>query len=460
MFWVGAVLSNSGSWMQNIAVPFVVFEITGSPTMVGVATFAQLVPIVICGPVGGHLADRFPRRKVLLVTQALAAVEAVALWVLWWRGASLVPLLAMVVVGGVIAGVNIPSWQAFISELVPRDVLLNAVTLNSTQFNASRAVGPMVGGVVIAAFGPGAAFGINAVSFTAIIGALWMIRLAPPTPRHVQEQSRRRIVGDFMDAARATRGFPGIRACFIAVVALGALGGPLWSLLVVFAQKVFYVGAEGYGMLQAALGIGSVVAAPFIAGPGTRARRSRLLLVAMFAYGACLMAFAATSWYPVALVALIMASAGYLGIASALNTTIQLQVPEAIRGKVLALYVMLLTLAIPVGALVQGAAADRVGAPLTVLVAGAGFVVATVWLWLGSGLLAHIDDEGPPPEEHPQSEVAQSRFVFEEGPSFGTTGADGAPAAGSTGALVGGLAAMEQTDESLGPITDASHSCP
>lgn len=461
LFWVGAVLSNSGTWMQNIAVPFVVFEATGSPAWVGIAVFMQLLPIVIFGPVGGWIADRFPRRRVLLATQSLAVLEAIGLWLVWIRGGSVPVLLGLVSVGGVITGLSIPSWQAFISELVPREVLLNAVTLNSTQFNAARAVGPMVGGVVLGTFGPGAAFLINAVSYVAVIGALILIRLDRSRARPTSEQPRR-ILGDFFDAARETRRFPGIRACFIAVAALGALGSPLWSLLVVFAKDVFSVGPTGYGFLQASLGIGSVIAAPVIAGPGSGSRRSTLLLASMLLYGTAIAVFGMTSVYAVGVVVLVVSSAGYLGIAATLNTTIQLQVPEAIRGKVLALYVMLLTFSAPVGALAQGAAADRWGAPITVVVAGVCFLAVTVWLWQFSGLLAHVDDGGQMVADEPRSRqvtdsvgVVELPPLVEEGATFDADTASAAPTAGGPGSFLGSYASMQHVDEPPGPVDGA-----
>jgi len=445
LFWIGALLSNSGTWMQAIAVPYVVFQITRSAGMVGLAAFLQMLPIVLFGPLGGYLADHFPRRNVLLVTQAASAVEAFVLWGVWRTGGdSLTALLVVVFVGGVITGLNIPSWQAFISELVPREVLLNAVTLNSTQFNAARALGPAFGGLVLGIWGASACFLINALSYVAVLVALSLIRLPITRGRLAAGGgSRRRVMGDFVDAARATKAYPGIRACFYAVIALGALGGPLSSLLAVFADKVFAVDPGLYGLLGAALGAGSIIAAPFIAGPGSGMLRSRLLLVAMFGYGIALVAFAATSSYAFALVALMVSSAGYLGIASTLNTTIQLQVPEAIRGKVLALYVMLLTLAMPVGSLVQGATAEWFGAQLTVVVAGVAFLAVTVWLWRLSGLMPHLDDEGAL-----ESEILSAPVIIADGSSGARTDVDEGTGALSVDALsvecVGGSPEVEE----------------
>ena len=142
LFWIGALLSNSGTWVQNLTVPYVVFQLTESSTWVGIAAFSQLAPMALMSPLGGSLADRLDRRRILLVTQSAMAVVAIAMGVAWSSGRASVPvIIGLVATGGVITGINAPAWQAFVSELVPREALLNAVTLNSAQFNAARAFG-------------------------------------------------------------------------------------------------------------------------------------------------------------------------------------------------------------------------------------------------------------------------------------------------------------------------------
>jgi MFS family permease len=376
--------------VQWVTVPFVVLQLTGSAAWVGFTGFVQFLPAVLVGPLAGSIADRYHRRSVLLVTQLLMAADALALWVVWTAGVrSVGVIVGIVAVGGVFAGLNIPSWQAFVSELVPREVLLNAVTLNSTQFNAARAFGPALGGLILATLGAGATFGVNALSFIAVIVALMFIRV----PRLERAAHHQGVLREFADGLRYVRGKPGITACFVIVLTLGALGGPLFQLLAVFAERVFVVGDVAYGFLGAALGIGAVLAAPIIAGPGSGMARSRLSLVATVVYGAALVAFALSPWYALAFVALLCCGGAYLAIASTLNTTIQLQVDELMRGKVLAAYVMFLTLAMPVGALVQGAMAEVVGARVTVACAGAIFLVANLWLASATPYVKAMDDD-------------------------------------------------------------------
>jgi MFS family permease len=391
LFWIGAVLSNSGTWVQNVTVPFVVYGLTGSAKWLSAAAFAQLVPMALLSPVGGMLADRFDRRRVLIVTQSTLLGVATALWALWVAGAAnRWSIIGIVALGGVVTGINVPSWQAFVSELVPRHALLNAVTLNSAQFNAARAVGPAVGGVILGTAGPGAAFAVNAASYVAVLVALAAIR-TPPLPK--DRSARPRILADTWGTVAYVRAHPGMRTAFLAVMALGVFGQPVAQFVVVFAEDVFGVGGVLYGAMVAALGLGSVLATPLVAGPGSAVSRSRMAAAAMVVYGAGLLAFAVAPLYAVGFLALLVAGGAYLPIAATLNTSLQIQVDEVRRGKVLALYIMVLTLAVPLGSVVQGAAVDAFGPRATVAAAAVGFLVAATVLRL-RGLLPHLDDVG------------------------------------------------------------------
>lgn len=392
IFWIGALLSNTGSWLQNTTVPFVVWRLTESPAWVGGVAFLQFIPVVVVSPLGGSLADRYQRRTVLLVTQSAMAVVALAFWAVWLADAMTLPaVVALVVVSGMVAGVNIPSWQAFVSELVPRESLLNAVTLNSLQFNAARAFGPALGGVVLGALGVGWAFVINALSYAAVLVALGMVVV----PRLERDSTSGGVLAGFRAAVRYSRGLSGVVVCLVSVFALGFLGGPVFSLLVVFAEDVFGVGDGLYGLLAASLGIGSILAAPLVAGRWSALARSRLLGASMATYGVALVVFALAPVFALAVAALVAAGGAYLAIASTLNTTVQLQVSETMRGKVLALYIMLLTVAMPLGSLLQGFLADTVGPRPTVAAAGGVFVVI-VGVLVGGGHLLDVDGEGDP----------------------------------------------------------------
>lgn len=391
-FWIGALVSNSGSWMQNVSVPFVLYQLTESATWVGVASFAQFFPAVLVGPLGGSLADRYPRRSVLLVTQAFMALLALGLWALWATGAAEPwSITALVAAFGAVAGINIGSWQAFVSELVPRPLLLNAVTLNSAQFNGARAFGPALGGLVLATLGPSGAFALNALSFVAVLGALASIGHRPAAIEPTAERSS--VLGETRETIAYIRRMPGIASCIGVVAAIGFLGSPVFPLLAVFAEEVFAVSDSYYGLLGAALGIGGVIATPFVAGRGSAVLRSSLAGRGLLLYALSLVAFALSPVFPMAVVALAVAGGAYLGVSSTLNTTIQVQVAEERRGKVLALYVMGLTSSYPLGSLVQGALADRIG--VRAVTALAGLLLAVVWLRIrAAGRFALMDRTG------------------------------------------------------------------
>lgn len=371
--WSASLLSSSGSWLQMVAVPYVIYTITGSGAWLGFAGFLGYAPMVITGPYAGSVADRFDRRKVLIIGGVIQAAITFALWITWVEGVRNVGFFLFILTLGAFAGgFTVAAWQSFVTELVPREHLLNAVTLNSAQFNAARAFGPALGGVVLATLGASWCFFINAVSFLAMVVGLLAVSVAPVVREVIAGKPR--PIAEMRDAVRYVRNVPGIVTCLIVVFSLGLLGGPLFNLLVVFATDVYGIGDGAYGLLAGCLGIGAIVVAPIVAGRGGRARRSRVLTVAMVAYGSALLALGAA---PIALVgggALLVAGAGYLGITASLNTTVQLQVAEEMRGRTMALYLMVLTAAVPLGALIQGWLVDIIGVQWTVAGAGASFL--------------------------------------------------------------------------------------
>jgi MFS family permease len=298
-------------------------------------------------------------------------------------------IVALAALSGVFAGLMIGSWQAFVSELVPREALLNAVTLNSAQFNAARAFGPAVGGIVLATLGPAWGFFINAVSFLAVIGAL----LAMNLDRVVEKVTgKMRVVGDLRETVAYVRRMPGIRTCLYVVAGLSFADSPLFQFVVVFADEVFRVDTWVFGVLSAALGIGAILGTPFVAGWGGTIPRSRLVAAAMVLNGTSLVLFALSPSAWVGFFFLMGAGAGYLAIASSLNTTIQLQVDERRRGKVLSFYVLGVTLVAPFAALVQGFLVNAIGPRAAFTIAGAAFV-GLFLLLRAKDALHHLDDE-------------------------------------------------------------------
>lgn len=390
IFWTGALFSNTGSWVQNLTIPYVFYQLTGSAFWVGFATFAQFVPAMVLGPMAGSIADRFDRRRVLLITQSAMALAALSLWVAWASGVrSLGVILALVSLAGVLAGLNIPSWQAFVNDLVPRDDLLSAVTLNSLQFNASRAFGPAIAGVLLATVGPSLAFLVNGMSFVFVLVALALVRTRPPTRTTPLSGG---FLRQFGRAVRYTRTQPGIVIGMVVAVLVGALGNPIQQFTVVFAADEFEVGPLGLAFLNVAIGLGAVLAFFLVSGWDNVVTKAAMVRWSLLAYGAAVVAFALAPNYALGLAALVVVGGGFLAVISTTNTAVQTIVADHIRGRVMAFRIMAFTGAYPLGALLQGWIADQVGARVTV--AGAGLVLLVAGLVLASrpALLGHLDD--------------------------------------------------------------------
>jgi len=376
-FWIGAVVSNMGTWMQNVTVPYVIYLVTRSATMVGLAAVVQLSPAVIFAPVAGWLADRFDRRRLLLVGQSAQAVLALALWAAWVGHFRSTPtLLILLGLNGIAFGLTIPAWQAFVTELVPRRDLLNAITLNSAQFNAARAIGPAVAGAILARFGPSWAFLVNALSFLAVIGALLLVH--PPAVE--RRRSANRILGQFGDAISYTLGNRGLVVGIGLVGAVFFFGNPVFQLAPVFAHRVYHVGAGLYGLLTAGYGLGAVLGSVGLGLLGGRRRRSQLVKVAIGLYAAGLAGFALAPGYVSGFAFLCLTGFAFLVAVATLNTSVQLLVAEEMRGRVLAIYMMAVTGGYPLGSFIQGLMADRIGPRATVALAAA--ALSLVWLLL------------------------------------------------------------------------------
>ncbi len=379
LFWSAAFVSSIGMWMQNVTVPFLLHEATGSAAWIGLGAFAQFAPVMVMSPLGGSLADRHARRTILLWNQAVLLVLALALW-LSVRDGTIHPGVIVTLIGlsGVVSGLGIPAWQSFVAELVPRESLLNAVSLNSAQFNASRAIGFMFGGFALYSVGPGLSFVVNAVSYLAVLAALSAIRPRPAASVAVAGAGAEipEVAGPatFRLGLAYVREHPGLQLAVLTCGIVMFLGGPVIQLAPVFARDTFGVDERAYGFLAAAQGIGATLGSVAISAYGDGIRRSRLVVVSIGIYGVAVLGMALTPSYAGGLAAMGCIGVAYLAVASVLNTSIQLAVDDRFRGRVIALYVMVFTGAYPLGSLVQGLATDRFGVRAVVGVAAAGLL--------------------------------------------------------------------------------------
>jgi len=370
LFWIGGLVSNTGRWFQSVAVPAIIWQLTESAAWVGFTGFARMAPMALVSPIAGALADRYDRRKLLIVTQSLQAAATGLLMIMWIAGnRTAIVYAGLSALAGVFGGLNLPAWKAFVSDLVPRERLLNAITLSSMQFNASRMFGPALAGVTLAAAGPAWAFFINFISFGAVLLALWLIDIRTgPTGGNREQFAPLR---DFAETIRWIRGHPGIRQAITTVGLVGLLGMPIQVLAVVFAEDVFDRGATAYGLMLTMIGLGAVITAPFVAGRGSTIARSRLEAGALIIYTAGLIAFALAPSLIVAFGALLLVGSAHLTSASVLNTAVQVQVPEERRAKVLSVHMMVVTFSSPVGQLLLGLIMSRFAPRATMFGAGA-----------------------------------------------------------------------------------------
>ncbi len=389
LFFFGALASNSGNWLQNLAVPFVLFEMTQRSVWVGLAGFAQFIPAFFLGPIGGSLADRMDRRVVLLVTQALMAVAAFALWGTWavgWRSPMLV--LAITALTGIFSGLMIPSWQAFVPSLVPKEDLASAITLNSTQFNAARAIGPALAGLLLATAGPAWAFFFNGASFLAVMGVLWVIRPLEADSRRTTTDG---VIKGFVSAIGYIRQRTGVMVSVLCAMLVAFFGNPVTQFTVVFTDQVYFAGPRVLGVLAAAVGIGAVMVAPALSSWDTLVPRSSVVRFGLPVYALAVISFGLAPNWPLGLVALLVVGAGFLAVIATTNTSIQLIVADEMRGRVMSARVMGFTLAFPLGSLLQGVLADMWGPQATVVAAGSCLLIVAIFLASKPAVLAELD---------------------------------------------------------------------
>jgi MFS family permease len=370
LVWSGAFLSNCGTWMQAIALNWYVFLLTHSAFWVSFVTFINFMPTVV-SPIGGAYSDRYDRRRILLITQSFMLVDAAALAILVWRGhGSLLWVLLLTFGLGLAVGFNNPTWMAFVPSLVPPESLVNAIALNSAQFSLARVIGPGIAGALIAVTSAALVFGINAISFVAVLAALLLVSSRPA--QRVQEGRVRELL---MSGFRYTWNDPHLRAVIGAIGVSSLFAAPVSALLPIFAAKVYGMGSGAYGALAAAMGLGSVIGALVVARMGNRVS-AVLVAGSLLALGVVLEVFSAIPLFVVGLAMMLLYGAAFLVAIASTNGDIQLHVDDTMRGRVLSLYFLSFGALFPLGSLAAGGAADVIGARWTM---GIGAAVCIAW---------------------------------------------------------------------------------
>jgi MFS family permease len=374
LLWTGAVVSNIGTWMHLTALSWYVFLLTRSAFWVSFVTFANFLPTVL-SPIAGVYTDQFNRKKLLVYAQMSMMASAGVLAILVWRNqANLFWVMALTFTLGTGFTFNGTTWQAYMPSLVPPQSMVNAIALNSAQFSVARVIGPAIGGVLLGVTGAGLIFGINAVSFAAVLTALFLIRTDSARPQQ-QRTIRNLLVGGFAYTWRHRR----IRAMIVVIGVMSFFGSPVTALLPIFAADVFGQGAAGFGTLAAAMGVGSVVGALAI---GRRGRVTpRLIAGALVVMGTILILFASIPVFAIGVGLLVLFGSAFLIVISGTNSDIQMHVDEAVRGRVISAWLLAFGATYPAGSLLAGLLAETWGAPATMVVGGAVCAVSGLVLW-------------------------------------------------------------------------------
>lgn len=360
LIWTGAFLSSIGTWIQDVALSWLIHTRMGDPFYLGLRAFASDVPLIAFMLVGGALADRFDRRRILVASNLFQMSMAAALGLLYATGhLGIAAILVIAFFTGLAQSQSAPTYQAMLTTIVPGPQIPKAVAMNSLQFNLSRAVGPVLAGVLLARLGAGACFAANALSFVAVIGAILQVRVAS-TPSSTAPESLRQS----LDAGlRHVAASPSLLVLTLLAAAGSFLAFPLITYLPVIAGDVLKTGAAGYSLLLSSFGVGAILGALVTAQRGGAPGRGRTLAVAFCLYAASTLGAVLSRRQGIALALLPIAGASLVTAFSTVNSLVQENAPDAMRGRVLSIFGLAFRGGMPVGSLLAGALVAPFGAP-------------------------------------------------------------------------------------------------
>jgi MFS family permease len=375
LFFSGQLISLIGTWMQSVAQSWLVYRLTGSALLLGSVGFASQIPVFLFAPLGGITADRVNRRHIVIATQITSMLLAFVLAALTLLGKIQVwHVFVLASLLGVVNAFDIPGRQSFLVDMVGREDLMNAIALNSSMFNGARVIGPAIAGILVAKIGEGWCFFANAVSYIAVIAGLLMMRVHSPK-RPAMASPLEHMMEGFRFVSRTAP----IRALLLLLGLVSLVGMPYVVLMPIFADQILHGGARGLGILMGATGVGALLGALTLAFREGVKGLGRWVALCSAGFGASLVVFALSHTFWVSVILLL--PVGYtimLQMASS-NTLIQVMVPDALRGRVMAVYSMMFMGMAPIGALLGGALADRLGAPVAVGIGGLASVAAACW---------------------------------------------------------------------------------
>ena len=377
LFFSGQSVSLVGTWITRIATSWLVYRLTGSALLLGVVAFCSQIPTLIISPFAGVLIDRWNRHTVLVITQVLSMLQSLALAILAFAGIiNVTEILILQLAQGAINSFDTPARQAFVVEMVEdRSYLANAIALNSTMVNASRIIGPSIGGMIIAIAGEGWCFMIDAISYVAVIASLFAM--------HVTRAERAPITTNVMEELRAglryIRGSFPIRTSLLLLAVVSMMSMPYTVLMPAIATHTLRGDAHTLGFLMTASGIGALLGALYLAARVSVVGLEDVSAAATVTFGLGLIGFALSRNLWLSLAILPIVGAGFMVQMASINTIIQTLVDERLRGRVMAYYVMAFLGTAPIGSLLAGAVAARIGSEDTILFGGAVSIAAGIW---------------------------------------------------------------------------------
>ncbi|MGY3055561.1 MFS family permease [Pedobacter sp. UYEF25] len=381
LFFVGQSVSLIGTWMQKTAVSWIIYSITGSKFMLGVSVFATLFPTAIFSLYGGIIADRYNRYRLLLITQIVSLLQATLLMfaIIFFRQDAVWWIIALSVLLGIINGFDIPARQSLVRQMVDRvEDLPNALALNSSMVNLSKLIGPAIAGFVLESFGAQICFGLNAFSFLAVIVSLLFMRLDKSRTKPGIKRNLRKELSEAYQYIKNTTTISSL-IMFAAVVNLLAL--PYSTLMPVFAKDIFHGTAATFGVIEGFLGLGALIGALYLASLKQGTNLAKILARNTAILGIGLLLFSYTTNYPLALAFLVFSAFGMMAIRTVTNTIIQLVVPHELRGRIISVYIFVLTAMMPIGSLLVGGISNYIGVQATVLGEGIIAIIVAVFYW-------------------------------------------------------------------------------
>lgn len=378
LFFGGQSISLVGTWITRVATSWLVYRLTGSELLLGVVGFCGQIPTLIVTPFAGVLVDRMDRRKILLITQAASLLQSAVLAALTLANVvTVTQIIWLQVVQGFINSFDTPARQAFVSEMVEdRRDLPNAIALNSSMVNGSRIIGPSIGGLLIAAFGEGWCFVVDAISYLAVIASLLAMRVEP---RRQHGAAEMHLLDELHHGWKYVLHSIPIRSALTLVAIVSMAGTPYTVLMPAIAAQVLRGGPNTLGVLMTATGVGALTGALYLASRETVVGLGRLIMYATLVFGAGLVAFSMTTSLWAACALLAIAGGGFMVHLAATNTILQTIVEERLRGRVMSFYTMAFFGTVPIGSLIGGLVADRFGAPITVRLSGLVCLAGGAW---------------------------------------------------------------------------------